>query len=436
VATIAFCAWPEPGHLLPIARLARKLRGRGHRVCFVWFPDAEEALAAHDADFVPIGASVFPKGTLAHPLQLLSSPLHRRKFLQLCSSPDPFDGFAPDLLVVDALVPILALAGVRRGLSVATFCTGFPYTRDGASPPLTSPLPFPRTQLDSLRVELAWGQRLARRALFRLQTRALRQPDVLGSLRALARSAGRPERSVETRCAVGYALDLPEIVTCPAALDFPNPGRPDRHFVEPLVDAGRREGDFPWKWIEPGKRLALCALGSQTDRYAARTLDRVLGGVIAAMASRPGWQTVIASGAHDPARLGAVPGNVRIVRDVPQIGLLRRAHLMIDHGGLNSVKEAIYFGVPQIVFPMVNDQPGNAARVAHHRVGVMADMRDLSAGAIDRLVREVEVDARIARRVREMSEVFTRAEEASPAVAVLERLLPGARSPARDEGAA
>lgn len=53
----------------------------------------------------------------------------------------------------------------------------------------------------------------------------------------------------------------------------------------------------------------------------------------------------------------------------PQMEVLSCASLMINHGGGNSIKECMYFGVPMICYPFENDQYGNTNRVIHHHLG-------------------------------------------------------------------
>ena len=57
---------------------------------------------------------------------------------------------------------------------------------------------------------------------------------------------------------------------------------------------------------------------------------------------------------------------------VPQLAVLQHKaiSLAILQGGMNGVHEAIYFGVPVITVPFVNDQADVSARVDHHGVGI------------------------------------------------------------------
>jgi UDP:flavonoid glycosyltransferase YjiC (YdhE family) len=58
---------------------------------------------------------------------------------------------------------------------------------------------------------------------------------------------------------------------------------------------------------------------------------------------------------------------------LPQLKILEYVDLMINHGGLNSVIEGIYFKIPQIIIPINEswDQMGNGSRVEYHKIGMM-----------------------------------------------------------------
>ncbi len=56
------------------------------------------------------------------------------------------------------------------------------------------------------------------------------------------------------------------------------------------------------------------------------------------------------------AALGPMPHNFIVQEFVPQLELLQRAALFVTHGGMNSVSEALYYGVPLIVIPQSADQ--------------------------------------------------------------------------------
>jgi len=61
--------------------------------------------------------------------------------------------------------------------------------------------------------------------------------------------------------------------------------------------------------------------------------------------------------------LGAAPANFVVRPWVPQLEVLRRASVFVSHGGMNSVSESLYSGVPLVVVPQMGEQ-----EIVGHRV--------------------------------------------------------------------
>jgi UDP:flavonoid glycosyltransferase YjiC (YdhE family) len=112
-----------------------------------------------------------------------------------------------------------------------------------------------------------------------------------------------------------------------------------------------------------------------------------------------------------------------LVSHAPQIELLKRSALMVGHGGFSSVKECIYMGVPMLLVPLSYDEPGNAARVVYHKMGLRLPLEEVSAGTLgegmDRLLENTEYRD----NVRRMSQKFVEIEERSPACQIIEKTL-------------
>ena len=73
-----------------------------------------------------------------------------------------------------------------------------------------------------------------------------------------------------------------------------------------------------------------------------------------------------------------VPNNFILRSYVPQLTVLQQADLMISHGGLNSVSEALYYKVPVIAIPLANDQPAVAKRITELGAGLMIRLEELT----------------------------------------------------------
>lgn len=63
--------------------------------------------------------------------------------------------------------------------------------------------------------------------------------------------------------------------------------------------------------------------------------------------------------------------NISIFSSVDQIAVLRQADLFITHCGMNSVSEALYFGVPLLMLPQTPEQLGVARRVEQLEAGIL-----------------------------------------------------------------
>lgn len=92
----------------------------------------------------------------------------------------------------------------------------------------------------------------------------------------------------------------------------------------------------------------------------------------------------------DIASLGPAPDNFIIRNYVPQIEVLKHVDACICHGGLNSVSEALYHGVPVISIPQTNDQPIVTKRLVETGAGIGLKMEavtpDVLCGAVERLL--------------------------------------------------
>ena len=92
------------------------------------------------------------------------------------------------------------------------------------------------------------------------------------------------------------------------------------------------------------------------------------------------WQVVMAHGKHvDEAALGAIPQNFLLAPYLPQLEVLQQTSVFVTHGGMNSVMESLYFGVPLVVIPQMIEQEMTAQRCAELGLGIALDPNNLTA---------------------------------------------------------
>jgi len=61
--------------------------------------------------------------------------------------------------------------------------------------------------------------------------------------------------------------------------------------------------------------------------------------------------------------LGPLPDNIKAYPRVPQLHILKHANAFVTHGGMNSLNEGLYFGVPVIICPQQFEQAFNGRRL-------------------------------------------------------------------------
>ncbi len=68
---------------------------------------------------------------------------------------------------------------------------------------------------------------------------------------------------------------------------------------------------------------------------------------------------------------GEIPKHITIKNSVNQIEILSHAEVFLTHGGMNSVNESLYFGVPMVLFPQQSEQGLVARRTAVLGAGIL-----------------------------------------------------------------
>ena len=163
------------------------------------------------------------------------------------------------------------------------------------------------------------------------------------------------------------------------------------HFVGPAVDDRAEE---PFSFEKSGNPLVYISFG--TLMHADKRFWKKL---IAAFAGKR-VEVVCSVGSEKLVRaLGDLPSNVRAFAKVPQLTLLSRAALFVTHGGMNSVNEALYYGVPMIVLPFGLDQPLVGRELQRRKLGRVIAPRELTAARLWRTAKELlrDLEAREAR---------------------------------------
>jgi MGT family glycosyltransferase len=371
MAVIAFLSDFEQGHLFPTFGLARALAERGHEIHYVGIADIETEVVDQGFDFSRIFEEIYPLGEPAR-IRSRSARLatsgrddvvmfadHQGPILDGALDP-VFARLAPDLLIASFFLSLETLLILQRyRLPTALFTTFY------RAPELTP-------------------SRFAAQAVMNLDARTSYR------LYQLAVAEGASARSVPELMA---PLDeLPELLAAPPALDLPGIDRgPNVRYVGTGVAADRPTSGSELAGIPEGRRLVYVSLGSQVEVYPRRA-NELYGKIFELIrATDDEWHFVVSlSDGLNRDSLGEPAANASVAPWWPQLEVLSRASVMITHGGLGTIKECVLAGVPMVAVPLGRDQPANAERVAHHRLGVRLDPDGITASELAAAIRQVD----------------------------------------------
>ena len=365
------------GHLNPFLALARELQGRGHRVTVFHMADVASSVRAEQVDFVPIGASDHPVGSLPQSLAELGrlsgfAALHftvraiAETTEMICrDAPQAVHDARVDMLLVDQTEPAGGSVAEHLGIPFVTLCNALPLNREPDVPPPFSPWNYWKSPWARMRNRLGYAV----------------SDRILAPVRHVLADYRRRWRLPAHKGSEDSYSQLAQISQQPREFDFPRQFLPSCfHYVGPLRSPERHKVEFPWERLD-GRPLIYASLGTlqnqKTNLYkcfveACADLD---------------VQLVIAG--RSPESLGPLPENVIAAAYAPQLELLEKASLTLTHGGLNTVLDSLSYGVPMILVPLTYEQPAIAARVVRIGAGEILPLSDLSPHGLRTEIRKI-----------------------------------------------
>ncbi len=152
-------------------------------------------------------------------------------------------------------------------------------------------------------------------------------------------------------------------------------------FDTPLVRYGhelpaRQDERLPGLFAElpedmPIVYLSMGSIGPRSTRYMLRSTE-IYGEILAAL-NLLECTVLAALPSQYQDIFHTLPPHVHTMSRVPQSLVLDKVDLFITHGGLNSIRDTITCGVPQILMPFFADHPGNALRCEKLGTGIRID---------------------------------------------------------------
>ncbi len=178
-------------------------------------------------------------------------------------------------------------------------------------------------------------------------------------------------------------------------------------FTGPMLFFGRENRDFPMEKLA-GKKVIYISLGTVYHRNQGffNECAKAFGGTdYAVVMSRPyelgTRNSEFGIERHDtkpdtrnpiPGMGNSEPGTSNpeleippnfIIRDyMPQLQILKYTDVFLTHGGMNSVQESLYFGVPMVIVPQAMDQFINGHRAAALGAGIFLNKANPKAAEL------------------------------------------------------
>nr|WP_302143034.1 macrolide family glycosyltransferase [uncultured Schaedlerella sp.] len=172
----------------------------------------------------------------------------------------------------------------------------------------------------------------------------------------------------------------------------------DDSFVFTGVQIGKRSTFGTWQAPDNGKPLLYSSLGTAFNNWpeyypilfdAVRDLDI---NVFAAL------------GTIDPDSLTDVPANVELGKMVPQLDILSQASVFITHAGMGGTGESIYYGVPMIAIPQMDEQAITARQIERNGLGfALLDKGAITSGMLKEKIQILLNDSSYKEKVNEFS---------------------------------
>jgi len=233
-------------------------------------------------------------------------------------------------------------------------------------------------------------------------------------------------------------LKAPEIVPCPIEFEFnhykPDLGEIDAtgnlvtengnlagrvFYTEPCIKRALRSdlppAEFSVSSIPAGKKLIFATSGSQVQDYEkkARNMFQKLIGMMSSSGLGE-YHLLLGVGSSlikEDWAFEDLPANVTVESWVNQTEAMERASVVFIHGGLATIKEALYYEKPIVILPHGKDQLDNALRIRQNSLGEIGYVEALSYdGLRDLMLKAINNYQQNSNRAK-MATIFNEAEE-------------------------
>jgi UDP:flavonoid glycosyltransferase YjiC (YdhE family) len=377
MAQVLWLNWSGGGNLPPSLGVARALTERGHRVTFAGRPEMVPRVERAGFRAIEVTRAYeqvdrFPAKWLKHAASYLSSPAVAEELRAIVTSEQP------DIVVIDAMFPAaLSEAGHFGCPTVVMVHTA------------------------ALRMLPVWR-------------------DQLNLIVGLRTEAGFPPLPTDLDT-LWMQHDLVIVSTLesldegPVELSHPEKLR----HVGPILEMERHGARVPLPWSDDDPTpLVLVSFSTAPEQGSSAKFQDAID----ALAGLPVRGVITVGDSVDPATLRPAD-NVVTFATADHDDLMRRAALVVTHGGHGTLMRALRQGLPMVIVPgMAHDHTPNA--MAAQRWGVGRSLpRDANADAMREAIRDVLADPTYRDRALAISRELANVDGAINAATEIENLL-------------
>lgn len=344
MARIVFFCIPAHGHTNPTLGVVRELTSQGHEVLYYSYTPFREKIEAAGAAFVACDDFDAELHLTAEEAARLGSDLalSTRVLVDTTLSLDDMvcaemQRLKPDCIVADSMAVWGRAVARKLGIPFVSSTTTFAFNRHSA--------------------------KVMKQSFQELLSLLFSMPKINKDIRRL-QNKGYPVKSVLDLIQNDDATDT--IVYTSAQFQPCSETFSDRYaFVGPVIRPAQSNME------KSCEKLVYISMG--TVNNAMLPLYR---NCIEALKDTP-YQVILSVG--DQVALsdfGLLPENVAVYPSADQIAVLEKADVFLTHCGMNSVNEALYYGVPLVMLPKTKEQEGVAARASQLGAGLQLEKTD------------------------------------------------------------
>lgn len=336
---IVFFCIPAHGHTNPTLGVVRELVDRGHRVVYYSYEMFRDKIEAAGATFFPCDAyDMEMKLTPTETAQLGNDlALSAKVLVETTLALDEVvcrevKKLQPDCIVADSMAVWGKAVALKLGIPFVSSTTTFAFNRHSAGIMPQSP------------------------------------GELLRMLISMPRANCQVKRLKDRGYPVKTMLDIISNDSSTHTIVYTSEA------FQPCSDTFPREY---YSFVGPSIRNAVTMMEKKREKLVYISMGTVNNDMlllyrscINAFADSP-YQVILSVGDRvDVGMLGNPPENISVYPQVDQIAVLEKADVFLTHCGMNSVSEALYYGVPLVMLPKTAEQKGVATRVSQLGAGI------------------------------------------------------------------